>query len=256
MQRYRLLAGAAVAVAIVGFVWWPASSPPEQSSPDSATESGTSVPVPAEAPAPEPAQAAAEPPPPALPKLSTREIAARPTHTVPEDQIPPSPRPFEFKQASGLPASSPPSSPPPRSTATAALPRAQSAQQLAGAAQASGATALLVGGQPLSLFGVRPPSTTDRCLGTGGFNIGAPNCADRARDTLAARLAHDPHVSCRVPSPKTAASAAICLDAEGVDLGGLLVAEGLALADPSQSYDYVGAETVARTQGRGLWHFR
>ena len=24
----------------------------------------------------------------------------------------------------------------------------------------------------------------------------------------------------------------------------------------SQSYDYVGAETVARSQGRGLWHFR
>ena len=51
-------------------------------------------------------------------------------------------------------------------------------------------------------------------------------------------------------------SPAICLDGDGVDLGGFLVAEGLALADPAQSYDYVGAEGIARAQKRGLWLFR
>ena len=107
------------------------------------------------------------------------------------------------------------------------------------------------------LFGVRPPGGADRCLSPGSLNLSAPpTCVDKAHAALAARLARNPTVSCRLPAPATAASAAVCLDAEGVDLGGLLVAEGLALADPSQSYDYVGAETAARSQGRGLWHFR
>ena len=79
-------------------------------------------------------------------------------------------------------------------------------------------------------------------------------CIEQAHRALAARLAPNAGVSCRVPAPN--AVGAICLDALGVDLGGLLVAEGLALADPSQSYDYVGAESIARTQHRGLWLFR
>ena len=231
-----------------------ASAPPAETSAPPAEASAppaeASAPT-AEVPAP-PAEAQSVP---TLPKLPSREVAMRTPHAVPEnDPIPPA-RPFEFKSAPGLAAQ-----PTPRGeSATASRARGASARaaQLAGAAQASGATALLVAGRPLVLFGVRPPGGADRCLSPGSLNLGAPpTCVDKAHAALAARLARNPTVSCRLPAPATAASAAVCLDAEGVDLGGLLVAEGLALADPSQSYDYVGAETVARSQGRGLWHFR
>jgi len=65
-------------------------------------------------------------------------------------------------------------------------------------------------------------------------------------------------IYCHVPSPKPGIviAFAICLDADGVDLGGWLVSEGLALADTGQSYDYAGAESIARSQKRGLWGFR
>jgi len=214
-----------------------ASAPPAEAS---APPAEASAPT-AEVPAP-PTEAQSVP---TLPKLPSREVAMRTPHAVPEnDPIPPA-RPFEFKSAPGLAAQ-----PTPRGASARAA-------RLAGAAQASGATALLVAGRPLVLFGVRPPGGADRCLSPGSLNLGAPpTCVDKAHAALAARLARNPTVSCRLPAPATAAGAAICLDAEGVDLGGLLVAEGLALADPSQSYDYVGAETVARSQGRGLWHFR
>src|SRR5712692_5737047 len=55
----------------------------------------------------------------------------------------------------------------------------------------------------------------------------------------------------RAPVP-----AAVCHDATGADLGLLLVAEGFALADPTQSYDYFAAEAAARQLRRGLWHYR
>ena len=50
--------------------------------------------------------------------------------------------------------------------------------------------------------------------------------------------------------------AAVCRDAGGADLGGMLVAEGFALADPTQSYDYFSAEAAARQLRRGLWQYR
>ena len=86
-----------------------------------------------------------------------------------------------------------------------------------------------VAGRPVRLFGVKAAPPTDRCaLGQGD----ARNCVEVARDALAQRLERRPNVYCRVPSGQRAGEgAAICLDANGVDLGGFLVAEGLALAD-------------------------
>lgn len=83
------------------------------------------------------------------------------------------------------------------------------------------------------------------------------SCADVARDALAARLAAERTVSCRVPPGQShGAQAAVCVDAAGTDLGGFLVAEGLALADPARSYQYVGAEGAARSFRKGLWRYR
>lgn len=156
---------------------------------------------------------------------------------------------------------------PPPDLAPAARQRG-SGTQIAGAAEVSGATALRIGNRPLRLFGISPPASGDRCaaggtaaIGNGAQANGIPAhrtlpCLEQAQGILAARLARKANVSCRFPGAARGSGAAICLDGDGVDLAGMLVAEGLALADPAQSYDYVGAESVARSQKRGLWLFR
>jgi endonuclease YncB( thermonuclease family) len=122
-----------------------------------------------------------------------------------------------------------------------------------GAASAAGGTILAVGGRSVRLYGVKLAEPRDRCgLGAGDSR----SCADVARDVLAQRLLRYPNVTCRVPAAQRGAAAAICTDGSGVDLGGFLVAEGYALADTGQSYDYSGAEGVARAFHRGLWRYR
>jgi endonuclease YncB( thermonuclease family) len=152
---------------------------------------------------------------------------------------------------------------PPAAQIRAAAPRGGAGPQIAGAAVAAGATALRIGGRPLQLFGIRPPASGDRCAAAGNTVLanGAQTrrtlpCQEEAQGILAARLAHKADISCRFPGAARADGPAICLDGDGVDLAGLLVAEGLALADPAESYDYVGAEGIARAQKRGLWLFR
>jgi endonuclease YncB( thermonuclease family) len=200
-------------------------------------------------PPPPPPPPVAEPVPavPAAPELAplpTRDVAQIPFHAVPENEEPPKPQPFQMRDSPGLVPSRPNSRAGSPSAASTAPPR-----QLAGKAEAAGAAALQVAGQKLRLFGIRPPDGNDRCGGSGA----AMPCAERARAMLAGRLARN--TSCRFPAPSSD-GAAICLDGDGVDLGGLLVAEGLALADRIQSFDYVGAESVAQSQKRGLWQFR
>ena len=114
-------------------------------------------------------------------------------------------------------------------------------------------TVLDVLGRPVRLFGVRPPDPRDRCALPNGS---ARPCREVAREALVQRLAGRSEVHCRVPPGQRGTAGAICLDGRGTDLGGFLVAEGFALADSAASYDYVGAESVARSFHRGLWHYR
>jgi endonuclease YncB( thermonuclease family) len=127
-------------------------------------------------------------------------------------------------------------------------------KQFLGSARVTGATSLTVGAIPVQLFGVKPPLPGDRCeLG------GTPtNCVDLAKRRLQERFGRSDQVNCRTPNPQPGmvVAFAICLDANGIDLGSFLLNEGLALADTGQSYDYVGAEGVARTLKHGLWKFR
>jgi endonuclease YncB( thermonuclease family) len=113
---------------------------------------------------------------------------------------------------------------------------------------------MTVGSIPVQLFGVKPPLPGDRCeLG------GTPtNCIELAKRRLQERFGRSDQVNCRTPNPQPGmvVAFAICLDANGIDLGSFLLNEGLALADTGQSYDYVGAEGVARTLKHGLWKFR
>ena len=123
-----------------------------------------------------------------------------------------------------------------------------------GKGSAAGGTTLSVAGHNLRLFGVRLAEPRDRCgLGTGDNR----SCSDVARDALAQRLQHYPSVACRVPPGQRGSDqAAICTDNSGTDLAGFLVGEGYALADTNQSFDYFGAEGVARSNRRGLWRYR
>jgi endonuclease YncB( thermonuclease family) len=187
--------------------------------------------------------AAAAPSAPAVPDLPTVEIAPRPVHTVPEDEPPPAPKANPFVQAARPTASSEASSRPAPSPTPPVI---------AGAAKASGPTTLAVAGRPIRLFGVKTPEPGDRC-GTGS---GRGNCAEAAHDALTQRLDRSPQVSCRIPAGQRGNPAAVCVDASGTDLGRFLVAEGLALADTTQSYEYFGAEGKARSSRVGLWGHR
>ncbi|HEX3500534.1 MAG TPA: hypothetical protein VHT04_14545 [Stellaceae bacterium] len=279
-MRKSWIIGALVFGALAGAAWWWRSAPP----PGKPVGAIATIPEPT-APRAEPAPAAASAPaadspapPPgpavaALPPLPTRAIPEWQTHAVPEDEVPPAPKPLDLRVPSNGSAALPPppsyrpsvgAQPAPSgSAAPTAGPRDGTGPQIAGTARAEGATALRVGGQPLHLFGIRPPASGDRCAtsGTTPLSSGAQTrrtlpCLEQAQGLLAARLAAKANISCRFPGASRQDSPAICLDGDGVDLAGVLVAEGLALADPTQSYDYVGAEGVARSQKRGLWLFR
>jgi endonuclease YncB( thermonuclease family) len=126
-------------------------------------------------------------------------------------------------------------------------------KQFSGTAIATGPAALQVDKVPVQLFGIRAPSAHEKC----GIGVAA-DCAAAAKRALAAKLPAGGKISCQVPAPKPGlvVAFAICLDGSGTDLAGYLVSEGLALADTAQTYDYAGAESIARGQKRGLWAFR
>jgi endonuclease YncB( thermonuclease family) len=206
--------------------------------------------LPAEAQAPSPAATADAPTGESLPQLPTVEVAPRPVHTVPGYEPPP-PAPVIFDDravGTAMPQLSERHAPPP-------IPAQRPTRSASGAAQLGELLSLSVGGHSLPLFGVRLPAIGDRCAAE---RSGAPRaCSEVARAALATRLKTGGTVSCRIPpGQRDHRAAAICLDSRGVDLGGFLVGEGLALADRTQSYDYVGAEGVARSLRRGLWRFR
>jgi endonuclease YncB( thermonuclease family) len=119
---------------------------------------------------------------------------------------------------------------------------------------AAGGLTLSVAGRTVRLFGVRSPDPRDQCgLGPGDNR----SCSDVARGALTQRLQHYPTVACRVPPGQRGGDqAAICTDNSGADLAQFLVDQGYALADTNQSFDYFGAEGVARSYRRGLWRYR
>jgi endonuclease YncB( thermonuclease family) len=218
--------------------------------PPAPAEKVEAVPAPDVQPGAPVAAALPAPPAPAAPVLSdlpTIEVAPRPVHTVPEDEPPPAKVTLFDRGGKEIPSRQ--MTFPPQRTPAPPTP----VMPFGGPARAAGGTTLAIAGKTVRLFGVRVADSRDRCgLGQGD----ARSCGEVARDALAQRLLRSPNVSCRVPEGQRGDQAAICLDAAGTDLGGFLVAEGLALADTSESYEYFGPEGVARYFGRGLWHYR
>jgi endonuclease YncB( thermonuclease family) len=187
---------------------------------------------------PPPPPKPAEPPPvteATLAPLPETQLQRRPVHAIPEDAPGPNDRHVSEEVANG-----------PHELA----PRTPQ-KQISGVARPTGPVSLLVGDVRVQLFGIKAARPTDRC----GF-AAAADCVGAAERALIMRLPENAKIYCQVPLPKPGAAAAICLDPNGGDLGGYLVAEGLALADTDQSYDYVGAESIARNARRGLWGSR
>jgi endonuclease YncB( thermonuclease family) len=230
------------------------------------------------------------PPPPPVPpapadagldELPVQEVESRTVHAVPEGAtvtIPhvtlqdregrplarpaaPAPPPPSYVPSIGPGSSESASAEPPatyrpsaptRGAQQAALPPAPAT--LSGPAQATGTVSLAISGHIVRLYGVLPPASSDRCA----LGAGAPqSCAEVTQAMLAARLARSASITCQLPPGAGATDPArICLDAGGVDIAGYLVSEGLAVADRRANGGYTGAEGVARSYGKGLWHFR
>ncbi len=182
--------------------------------------------------------------------LPTIVVPQRPVHAVPEGDAMPA-RPVTLMGHDGRDAALRSPAAPARSYAPGAPP----VTRINGAARVGDILSLTVQGRSVRLFGVQPPQSDDRCAPSADM---APRpCLEVAKEALAARLEGHDAVSCRVPPGQRApVPAAVCTDAAGTDLGGFLVTQGLAMFDPRQSYDYVGAESAARASRRGLWRYR
>lgn len=259
--RRGIIVIAVLAVLAIGLGWRLMTPPPvvppapvaatvvPAEPPAPAPEPAAPAPVaPAAEPAPAPASAVAAPPPePALPPLKSVDVANRPIREVPAEKNAPPPDSTSLdmtRPPPGYGGGYHPSEGPGH-----VVPK-----QFQGSARVAGATSLTVGAVQVQLFGVKPPLPTDRCE-----LAGTPmSCVELARKRLQERFGRSDQVNCRTPNPQPGmvVAFAICLDANGIDLGSFLLNEGLALADTGQSYDYVGAEGVARTLKHGLWKFR
>jgi endonuclease YncB( thermonuclease family) len=228
-----ILAGLAIIVAIIGIRLLAAPKPPAPAIVALPPIPATALPAPAATPAPKPVAAPKPLPPPAPPPLPVQQVAIEPEHAVPEDPAPPPSRPLDLRGFDAGAEAPPPPAP----------------RYFSGTARVTGDTSLEVGRVPVVLFGIRAPDLGTRCAGD-------VSCKEAAEQLLVARLAKG-RVSCHSPTPNRGVVAfAVCLDGDGVDLGGTLIDDGLALADRGQSYDYVGAEGVAHNLRRGLWQFR
>ncbi|HEX6840416.1 MAG TPA: thermonuclease family protein [Stellaceae bacterium] len=199
----------------------------------------------AETTAPDAAPAAVDP----AGDLPTVEVGQRPVHTVPEGEAAPAlPVTIRGRDGSATALRAPPM---PRHH----TPSPPALTHISGVARVSDGVSLSVLGRKVRLFGVRPPAAGDLC--PAGDSTAPAACSEQARGALIARLAANDQISCQVPPGQRApVPAAVCHDASGADLARMLVADGFALADPTQSYDYFGAEAAARQLRRGLWHYR
>src|SRR5579863_5608259 len=232
----------------------PTPAPPATPAPATASAPVTPAAQPTPAPAPAAPAPAAAPAAPELPPLPSEEVHEQPVNPVPSGVSPVPPVTIEDRNGHTVtrpgapgrpaPAETPAPAPPPALPRQAAL-LAPPGATLAGPATATGTISLAVQGYGIRLYGIEPPAPGDRCtLGRAQVQ----SCAEVTQQVLAERLAHSASVTCRLPADaKPGELGRVCLDGNGSDIGGYLVGEGLAVADPRQARDYAGAESIAKT---------
>ncbi len=211
---------------------------------------GSSEPV-AATPAAFVAAAPAVPEPPKDPgaDLPVVQVTQPPVHAVPDNAGMEQAPAVSFRSLDGRPVERTAFAPPAPRTRSRSV-ALEPPLPFAGKAKAGDGASLSVDGRPVRLFGVRAPGPHDRC------SDGGANCGEAARTALAQRLAGNPGVTCVLPPGQEGDPAYVCHDSTGVDLGRLLVVEGLALADTARSYEYLGAQDGARSARQGLWRYR
>ena len=132
-----------------------------------------------------------------------------------------------------------------------AFPACTNAQSttISGSAEIVDGDTLRLGPVTIRIHGIDAPESDQDCAGRNG---GRWRCGNAATKSMT-RLADGRQIECS-PTDRDAYGriVAVC-DVEGVDLGGSLVASGLAWAFRRYSDDYVDAEADARHRGVGIW---
>lgn len=188
--------------------------------------------APATLPLPLASEPQAEPSAEPLPPLPTREVAVRP-RVQPGAPREPAPWFFEGRQQGG------------GNSGSGGSGNSSGGGRQLGDVRVIGPTMLSTAGQPQSLQGVAPPAPEALCPSA---QDAARRCTDAAMALLAARIGQHAPLRCASRAPGIA-----CTDSGGVDLGRLLVAEGLALPTPDSPAEYGVAESQARAAAKGLW---
>jgi endonuclease YncB( thermonuclease family) len=116
---------------------------------------------------------------------------------------------------------------------------------------------LRVGGVKTRLFAIDAPEAAQTCkravAASAGFSGLSWPCGAHATAVLRAMLARDPWVTCEPKATdRYGRAVAACRNSEG-DLGGRLVAQGLAVAYRRYSMAYVDHEEAAKAEKLGIW---
>ena len=126
-----------------------------------------------------------------------------------------------------------------------------------GAAVAVDGDTLRVGGVRVRLAGIDAPEASQTCFRAQQANLGTSGlswaCGQHATAVMRAMLARDPVVTCHAQAAdRYGRTIAVCRNKDG-DLGGRLVAQGLAVAYRRYSSAYVDQEEAAKAEKLGIW---
>ncbi|MBP7242751.1 thermonuclease family protein [Amaricoccus sp.] len=121
--------------------------------------------------------------------------------------------------------------------------------ELAGAARVLDGDTLDIGPVRVRVHGIDAPEFSQTCAAAGGSEW---TCGKAAAARLGA-LIRDRRVVCDPRERDQYGRIVARCEAGGVDLGGALVAEGLAWAFVRYSDDYEATEAAARAAGLGIW---
>jgi endonuclease YncB( thermonuclease family) len=119
---------------------------------------------------------------------------------------------------------------------------------LAGTAHTADGDSLRLGADRVRLIGIDAPELDQVCWHTDGSEW---PCGRVARDRLALALAGATIACAPRGVDKYGRTLARC-DVDGIDLGAIMVEEGLAIAES----DYVAEQLSARAAGKGIWSGR
>jgi endonuclease YncB( thermonuclease family) len=132
--------------------------------------------------------------------------------------------------------------------APTALPRAAAGPEVSGSASVTDGDTLRIGAERIRLYAIDAPETGQRC----GVGADAWDCGAAATARLEALIAGAAVRCLGRERDRYGRLVSVC-SVGGADLGGLLVAEGLARAFVRYGDDYAPAEAKARAARLGLW---